>query len=73
MKAGSVAIGASNSSFVSGPIKKVGNSTFKFPVGKNSSQNTIEISAPSNSTDAFIAEYFASNQNQGSTFGYYSG
>src|SRR6185436_15045128 len=34
MNAGAVVTGASNSSFVSGPVKKFGNTAFVFPVGK---------------------------------------
>ncbi|HMT30527.1 MAG TPA: hypothetical protein PKD91_14725, partial [Bacteroidia bacterium] len=67
MKAGSVASGASNLSFVSGPIKKTGNTAFQFPVGKNSLFRKIEITAPSNATDAFTAEYFDTSQTSGST------
>ncbi len=67
MKGSSVASGASNSSFVSGPVKKVGNTAFEFPVGKDSFQNSIEISAPSTASDAFTAEYFDEEQSQGNT------
>ncbi|MBL0340445.1 MAG: hypothetical protein IPP71_05670, partial [Bacteroidetes bacterium] len=67
IKAGSVVSGASNSSFVSGPVKKTGNSAFQFPVGKNSIFRKVEITAPSNATDAFTAEYFDTSQTSGST------
>ncbi len=54
--------GASDSSFVSGPIRKVGNDMFTFPIGKNDSLYApLGISAPSNTTHHFTAEYFPSN------------
>ncbi len=67
MKHGSTASGASNASFVSGPVKKTGNSAFQFPVGKGTHFRLVEITAPSNSTDAFTAEYFDTSQTSGST------
>ncbi|MDQ3047399.1 MAG: T9SS type A sorting domain-containing protein [Bacteroidota bacterium] len=53
--------GASNSSFVSGPVCKTGNQPFVFPVGKNLVYAPIAISTPGLSTDQFIAEYFQTN------------
>jgi hypothetical protein len=50
-----------DSSFVSGPVKKIGNTAFTFPVGKNFNAQTIGITAPSSITDAFQAEYFNTN------------
>lgn len=50
--------GASNTSYVEGPIKKVGNAAFTFPVGRNDYYRSIAISAPSATTDAYTAEYF---------------
>ena len=58
MKHGSTATGASNNSFVSGPVKKVGNTAFVFPVGKALSFQPIGISAPANSTNAYVGEHF---------------
>lgn len=56
--AGAGVSGASDNSFVNGPIKKIGNTGFVFPVGKSGTgYQAIEISAPSNVTDAFTAEY----------------
>lgn len=62
---GGTVTGASDSSFIDGPIKKIGNSVFVFPIGKGISYRSIEISAPSVSTDAFSAEYFDSQQTLG--------
>jgi hypothetical protein len=58
MSSSSSVVGASDSSFVNGPIKKVGNSGFLFPVGKiGTGYQAIEISAPALATDAFTVEY----------------
>jgi hypothetical protein len=51
-------IGASDSSFINGPAKKIGNDAFVFPVGKNNLLRRISITAPQNSTSEFLAEYF---------------
>jgi hypothetical protein len=50
--------GAKNTSHVNGPVRKVGNDIFTFPVGKNGKYVPVAISAPGNATDAFTAEYF---------------
>lgn len=63
--AGSVVTGTSDSGFVNGPVKKTGNTAFVFPVGKSSAYRAIEISAPSNTTDAFTGEYFNTSQTLG--------
>ncbi len=52
---------ASDSSFVDGPVSKIGNDAFIFPVGKNNHYAPIAISAPGNITDQFTAEYIAAN------------
>jgi len=53
--------GASNSSFVHGPIKKIGNTGFTFPVGASGTgYQPIQIAnfaGTTASTDAFTAEY----------------
>jgi hypothetical protein len=60
--AGSAVNGVNNdSSFVSGPVKKIGNTAFTFPLGKNTNAQIISITAPTNITDAFQAEYFDTN------------
>lgn len=48
----------SASSFVNGPIRKIGNDAFVFPVGKNNRWRRISISAPASVTSEFVAEYF---------------
>lgn len=62
---GSTTSGASASSFVKGPVKKIGNAAFVFPIGKGTSYKPAEITAPSNATDAFTAEYFNTEQTLG--------
>jgi len=52
------ATGASNGSFVAGPVCKTGNQAFIFPTGKNAVYAPIAISAPSVNTNQFTAEYF---------------
>lgn len=64
-RAGITGAGASTG-FVSGPVKKTGNSLFTFPTGKGTNYQPIKISAPSSATDAFTAEYFNANQAYGS-------
>ena len=67
LKNGSTVSNASASSFVSGPMKKIGNSAFTFPVGKGTAYKPINITAPSSSTDAFRSEYFNAQQSHGSS------
>lgn len=59
MRAGSSVSGGSDNSFVNGPMEKVGNTNFSFPVGKGSEYRPCGVSSISGSvTDAFRAEYF---------------
>jgi hypothetical protein len=54
--------GAAYNAYVNGPVKKIGNDAFTFPVGKNGTgYMAISISAPSSLTDAFTAEYMRSS------------
>ena len=61
--AGSNVSGGSASSFVNGPMKKTGNTSFAFPVGKSSAYAPITIGAPSLATDNFTAEYLPADPN----------
>lgn len=55
---GASVTGASNSSFVDGPVTKIGNTAFTFPVGVTGvGYVPIGISAPSTATSAFQAQY----------------
>lgn len=64
MGAGSTVIGASNASYVNGPVKKIGNTPFIFPVGKSNGYVPIGVSnftGASAATDEFTAEYIRSS------------
>lgn len=65
LAAGSIVINGSSTSFVKGPIKKIGNTAFAFPIGKETSFKKLAITAPANLTDAYTAEYFNAEQNLG--------
>ncbi|MFN8154068.1 MAG: T9SS type A sorting domain-containing protein [Bacteroidia bacterium] len=76
LKAATTCNGASNQSFVDGPVKKIGNTAFVFPVGALYGFFPLSMSPPSNSTDAFQCEYINRNHgetsNSDSTIGYLS-
>ncbi|UPT68994.1 MAG: hypothetical protein M0D57_10405 [Sphingobacteriales bacterium JAD_PAG50586_3] len=59
--------GASNSSYVQGPMKKTGNDAFTFPTGKNNYYRPIGIAAPTIAATVFTAEYLDANQTLGTT------
>jgi hypothetical protein len=59
----SIQTGASDASFVAGPVRKTGNEEFTFPIGMNNTYAPISITAPTLSTDAFTAQYFKANAN----------
>ncbi|MEX1188941.1 MAG: T9SS type A sorting domain-containing protein [Bacteroidia bacterium] len=48
----------SNNSHVQGPCRKEGDDAFLFPVGKSGFYRPIGISAPSNATDHFTAQFY---------------
>ncbi|MBK7965626.1 MAG: hypothetical protein IPK10_10305 [Bacteroidetes bacterium] len=52
-------------SYVDGAVKKIGNTAFVFPVGDEGVLSPIEISAPSQVTDAFIARKYLNPQTYG--------
>lgn len=51
---------ASNNSHINGPVIKVGNDAFSFPIGNGSIYAPISISSPNNVTDQFTAQYYSS-------------
>jgi hypothetical protein len=53
----------SNNSFVHGPVRKVGDDFFGFPVGKGNVYKPCAVSNPALVTDVFTAEYFDANSN----------
>jgi hypothetical protein len=59
--AGANVTGASDNSYIDGPVKKTGNTTFEFPVGNAGNFQPLSISAPSSITDEFTVRYFNSN------------
>ncbi|MEJ8816813.1 T9SS type A sorting domain-containing protein [Lacibacter sp. H407] len=62
------ALEAKSTSFTNGPVKKIGNDAFVFPVGKpalsgpaGGGYRFVSISAPSQTTDAFTAEFMVAS------------
>jgi hypothetical protein len=48
-----------STSFINGPMKKIGNDAFVFPLGNSTYWARLGIGAPGLVTDAFTAQYFA--------------
>ena len=51
--------GGTSTSFVNGPMKKIGDDAFNFPVGNSNVWARIGMSAPTTITSEFQAQYFA--------------
>lgn len=51
----------SSASYVDGPVRKIGNQAFRFPVGDSIYQAVCDISSPQNLTDTFTVRYFKGN------------
>lgn len=62
----STATGASNASFVDGPVRKTGNDAFTFPIGDGAFYRPAAISAPTAVAHYFIAEYTNADHGLGS-------
>lgn len=60
---GAAVVGGDTTSYVEGPLNKLGNSAFTFPVGKEGLYAPVTISAPANKTDQFTCEYFNADAN----------
>ncbi|MBK6952496.1 MAG: T9SS type A sorting domain-containing protein [Crocinitomicaceae bacterium] len=58
MLAGSNVTSVSDAAYVNGPVRKVGNTAFEFPIGKDGFYRSATISAPGNAAHHFTAEYF---------------
>ena len=56
-------INTSNKSYAEGMVEKIGNKTFKFPIGKSQYYRAATIGAPKTIADSFKAEYFLENSN----------
>jgi hypothetical protein len=58
--------GGSDASYVSGPIKKLGNSVFTFPLGDKNlttgAYHPFSITATTDINSSYVAQYFANNQ-----------
>lgn len=50
--------GISDTTYVEGKVKKVGDDAFTFPVGRQGHYRPISISAPSATTDEFVGAYY---------------
>ncbi|CAN5566770.1 hypothetical protein BH11BAC1_BH11BAC1_06610 [soil metagenome] len=63
--------GGTDSSYINGPLKKIGNDAFTFPMGdktlSSGAYHPLGISAPSTTGAAYTSQYFASGQTMGST------
>lgn len=66
---GATASGASNASYVSGPVRKIGVDPFIFPVGKNNIYKPIAVGTRGAAGDQFTAEYFNAVQTAGNVMG----
>lgn len=64
---GSSVAGASNTSYVQGPVKKTGNAPFTFPTGKAGHYRPISIAAPTSVATVFTAEYKDTTQTFGTS------
>jgi parallel beta-helix repeat protein len=60
-----IVTGASDSSYVIGLVKKVGNDGFSFPLGAEGYYHPLSISAPSSSSATFTAEYIFNDHGLG--------
>jgi hypothetical protein len=63
--------GGSDTAYISGPLAKYGNTAFTFPLGSTSlstgAYHPLSITAPSSTTDEFVAQYYPTGQTYGST------
>ncbi|MBL4708393.1 MAG: hypothetical protein JKY48_08160, partial [Flavobacteriales bacterium] len=60
--------GASDDSYVYGPVEKIGNDAFSFPVGDSGLYRPISISAPSSGSARFRARYYEQNPDPSYTY-----
>lgn len=52
-----------STSYVNGPMEKIGDDAFEFPVGNSGAYRSIAISAPALTTDKFTAQYYYADPN----------
>jgi len=60
LEAGSTVSGGSASSYVNGPLNKIGNTAFVFPVGNSGTYAPIGMTAPATAGNEFTAQYYHS-------------
>ena len=58
MNHNSIVASVSDAAYVSGPVRKIGNAAFTFPIGKSGFYRPASISNPTNAAHHFTAEYF---------------
>jgi hypothetical protein len=58
---GATVSGASDNSYVDGPVQKYGNTAFTYPTGYSGNYQPLTLSAPALVTDAFTAQYTNTN------------
>lgn len=68
LNASSSATSGSSNSFVNGPMKKIGNTPFIFPIGKDLNWRRLGVSAPGSVSSELTAEYFNSSSINTNTF-----
>jgi len=59
-----VVTGASDSSYVQGPVLKVGNDAFTFPVGENGVYRPLAMTAPNTTSAQYIVKHVRKNPNR---------
>lgn len=70
IKDGATATGGTSSSFIEGPMKKIGDEDFTFPLGKGTMYAPLSISGSGGSaSDAFTAEYIRANPQSTTPYG----
>ena len=57
-----ICVNGSTSSYVNGPVSKLGNTQFNFPLGANGHYKPLYMTAPMDSGAVFTAQYFNSAQ-----------
>jgi len=61
--------GGNSNSYVNGPVQKTGDDAFVFPIGKDGKWARLGISAPSQTSTVYQAEYFYEEHSNNSTSG----
>ncbi|MDP4261508.1 MAG: T9SS type A sorting domain-containing protein [Bacteroidota bacterium] len=58
---GAVNLPVPGTSYITGPMKKIGSASFSFPIGKGNSYAPLALTGTGVATDEYIAEYFTAN------------